>query len=305
MKESESYEDNKSNEIEEKLLHQFYFLKEEQNSIKIFGEYNFDESEEIILEIWEKIIKYLLEDILCCMEISITDLRRFTKIKNKEPLGLNNILKRLRFNKKYITLNDLNNEKFYEMNYPDLYPKEQSKSSGWPSIFPFFSNSNWCRKEETNQNKNKNDNNKIEGEENSCRKDISEKEEIPENSILFNYDNFIAYCEAILMILNEILDDKKQKIIKEAEFKDILNKEYIDKNNPKNGNFKLRYGDKNIDIAFHYLEKTKKIRLFDVKKNNLNHSFIKVVTNKDDIENEEDKKKAESLLDENEEFIKI
>ena len=93
MKEFESYEDNKSYEIEEKLLNQFYFLKEEQNSIKIFGEYNFDESEEIILEKWEKIIKYLLEDILCCMEISITDLKRFIKIKNIEPLVLNNTLK--------------------------------------------------------------------------------------------------------------------------------------------------------------------------------------------------------------------
>ena len=99
------------------------------------------------------------------------------------------------------------------------------------------------------------------------------------------------------MILNEILDNKKQKIIEKTEFKDILSKDYIDKNNPKNGNFKLRYGDKNIDIAFHYLEKTKKIRFFDVKKNNLSHSFIKVLTNKDDIENEEDKKKAESLLE--------
>ena len=96
MKESESNEDNKSNEVEEKLLHQFYFLKEEQNSIKIFGEYNFDESEEIILEIWQKIIKYLLEDILCRMEISITDLKRYTKIKNKEPLGLKNILIKLK-----------------------------------------------------------------------------------------------------------------------------------------------------------------------------------------------------------------
>ena len=288
MKESESNEDNKSNEVEEKLLHQFYFLKEEQNSIKIFGEYNFDESEEIILEIWQKIIKYLLEDILCCMEISITDLKHYTKIKNKEPLGLKNILIRLRYNKKYITLNDLNNEKFYEMNFPDLYPKEQSQSS---SLFSFLSISNWCRGEETNQNKNKNDNNKIGGEENSCRKDISEKEEIPENSILYNYDIFIDYCEAILMILNEILENKKQKIIKKTKFKDILSKDYIDKNNPKNGNFKLRYGDKNIDIAFHYLEKTKKIRFFDVKKNNLSHSFIKVLTNKDDIENEEDKKR--------------
>lgn len=302
MKESESNEDNKSNEVEEKLLHQFYFLKEEQNTIKIFGEYNFDESEEIILEIWQKIIKYLLEDILCRMEISITDLKRYTKIKNKEPLGLKNILIRLRYNKKYITLNDLNNEKFYEMNFPDLYPKEQSQSS---SLFSFLSISNWCRGEETNQNKNKNDNNKIGGEENSCRKDISEKEEIPENSILFNYDIFIDYCEAILMILNEILENKKQKIIKKTEFKDILSKDYIDKNNPKNGNFKLRYGDKNIDIAFHYLEKTKKIRFFDVKKNNLSHSFIKVLTNKDDIENEEDKKKAESLLEKKEDFISI
>lgn len=302
MKESESNEDNKSNEVEEKLLHQFYFLKEEQNTIKIFGEYNFDESEEIILEIWQKIIKYLLEDILCRMEISITDLKRYTKIKNKEPLGLKNILIRLRYNKKYITLNDLNNEKFYEMNFPDLYPKEQSQSS---SLFSFLSISNWCRGEETNQNKNKNDNNKIGGEENSCRKDISEKEEIPENSILYNYDIFIDYCEAILMILNEILENKKQKIIKKTKFKDILSKDYIDKNNPKNGNFKLRYGDKNIDIAFHYLEKTKKIRFFDVKKNNLSHSFIKVLTNKDDIENEEDKKKAESLLEKKEDFISI
>ena len=82
------YEDNEykiktelnKDQIEEKILGHFYFLKEKDNLKKFYDEYNAgkskiskskekDEDRDIILGIWGKIIKFLLEDILLCFYI--------------------------------------------------------------------------------------------------------------------------------------------------------------------------------------------------------------------------------------------
>ena len=80
-------------EVEEKILNYFYFLKDDSNLNKVFGEYN---NEENILEVWNKIIKYLYEEIFCRMAITIKDLKSYLVIKGQEPLALDIILSKLK-----------------------------------------------------------------------------------------------------------------------------------------------------------------------------------------------------------------
>jgi hypothetical protein len=266
-------------EVEEKILNYFYFLKDDSNLNKVFGEYN---NEENILEVWNKIIKYLYEEIFCRMAITIKDLKSYLVIKGQEPLALDIILSKLRDKNTYITIDDLKNDKYYETNFPELYPKESTQTgffSGWIPKFEF------CQREgEKGENK---------YNKNFCQ-DISKTEKIPENSILFNYEIFKQYCDALIMILEEILEDNGQKIIRRDDFINIIDNQYTTDNNSRRPRFNLRYGSHYLEIAIHYLEKTKQIIPFKGSNNSI--IFIKKAKNKDDCVNEEDMKEAELLL---------
>ena len=265
-------------EVEEKLLNYFYFLKDDSNLNKIFGEYN---GEENILEVWNKIIKYLYEEIFCRMALTIKDIKSYMIIKGQEPLDLDIILSKLRDKNVYITIDDLKNDKYYESIFPELYPKETTQAgflSGWIPNFPTFE---FCRREG-------------EKDENNFNKNFCQNSKIPENSILFNYEIFKQYCEALIMILEEILEDNGQKVIRRDDFINIINEQYTTNNNSRRPRFKLRYGSHYLEIAIHYLEKTKQIISF--KGNNNSIIFIKKAKNKDDCVNEEDMKEADLLL---------
>ena len=84
---------------------------------------NFNNPEdEIKVEVWEKIIRYLLEDILECFTIKVSDLIKLTKNKNEEPKCLKEILSILRKHQIYLLKEDIYNDKFYKNNFPELYP---------------------------------------------------------------------------------------------------------------------------------------------------------------------------------------
>ena len=287
-------------EIEEKILHRFYFLKEQENFNKFFvNDYNFEEKNNIMVEIWEKIIKYLLEDILECFAIKFTDLIKYTTIKRVSPKCLNNILQKLRMHKIYLTKEDLYNDYFYKYNYPDLYP------SYFTNIYNYAANYftlKECCKEEENKKK-------IDIENSPVRKDLSYDEKfkkIPEYSILFNYEIFETHCNAILLVLNEILQDNDNKVINKDDFIKKIKDEYTDNNN-NNDSFgaklKLRYGIQYIDDILYYLVKIKKIIIFKIKFDNKNFDFIKIAIVKNDSVKEEDKSEAESILKNNYDFF--
>ena len=116
------------------MVGHFYFLKEKDNLKKFYDEYNAgknkiskskekDEDRDIILGIWGKIIKFLLEDILHCFYIKITDIIKYTTIKNEKPKAIEKIMQELRFHFGYITKSDLLSLNFYKDNFPDLYPQ--------------------------------------------------------------------------------------------------------------------------------------------------------------------------------------
>jgi hypothetical protein len=280
MKEYEESE----NENEKKILKHFNFLNDEINFQKIYGEYNFEKEKIKLTEIWENIIKYLYEEISHRLTLSLEEIKSLSIIHGYEPKGLDNILKYLRANLKYITQKDIKSDEFYEKNFPEIYPQPpKSYIIHICNPFKLLNPFNLCREE-------KNEINDIE----CVRKDISYNDNIPEGSILFNYEILNSHCEALLMILNKILLENGQEIIKkDIAFKNIK-ENYSD--NSKEGNIKLRYGTQNLEDVIYFLQKTKKIIIFEIEIKGEKYEFIKTTKNKDDTIDEKDKRIAKILI---------
>ena len=100
------------------------------------------------------------------------------------------------------------------------------------------------------------------------------------------------------MVIIDILEENDSNVIREYELIYNIKENYVE--NEKNrfsGKFKLRFGTQYLNETMFYLEKIKKIKTFYIKSN---EKFVKVMKNKDDIENEDDKKEAENTLNDNE-----
>ena len=278
-----------SKEIEKKLLNHFTFLKDESNQNKFYSEFNIDDEDKMIINIWENIINYIYEEIFHCMSLSIINLKQSIQIKNKFPLNFELIIQYLVYNKKYILKEDLKNEKFYTYNFPHLFQK-YSYFSNIYNYLPFF---DFCKTED-----NQNDENDLE-EETKIRNDLNKNYLsliIPDNSIIINYKIFKHHCDAILITLKDILHEKGNDIIIKNDFIDIISKEYINPN-LDNGKFKLAYGLQLIEEAIFYLSHIKQIIIFKIKESK-DIEFIKTSKNNDDIEKEEDIKTAKKLFEE-------
>ena len=264
-------------EIEEKILDHFNFLKQEGGLHQIYSSYDFRLEENSMKEVWEQILDFLLSDVFKNIGVSMSDLKKYTIIKNKIPIGLNNIIQQLRVEQKYVTDEDLKDINFYKINFPELYPQSQGYLSSFfgnlKSIINFTSVKIGC-----NEENDSNENLKI-------RTDISEEDKyktIPDNRIIFNYSKFKSYCDNILSILNDILTEEDNEIISTNNFIKILKERYL--NNKENdeqlyASQILQYGIEHIELVLYFLEKIKKINLFTIQSNNKNLEFIKIPKN--------------------------
>ena len=281
----EEYEEKEESERESKILKHFNFLNDENNFEKIYGEYNFEKEKKKLTKIWENIIKYIYEEIAHSLTLSIEDIKSLSIIHDNKPKGLNNILKYLRANLKYITQKDIKSNEFYEKNFPEIYPPSKSYLPSIPNPFILLKPQNICREC-------KNENIDIE----CMRKDIPYDDNIPEGSILFNYEILNSHCEALLMILNKILLENGQEIIKKDIALRNIREDYSE--NSKEGNIKLRYGTQNLEDVLYFLQKTKKIIIFEIELKDKKYEFIKILKNNDDDDSkfEKDKKIAKILI---------
>jgi hypothetical protein len=271
--------------IEERLLNNFLFLKDENDFNKFYSEFNIDDEEKIIINMWEEIINYIYEEIFHCMSLSISDLKKSTKIKDKYPSDFNKIIQYLIYNKKYIKNADLKQENFYSYNFPNLYYKK-GIFSGLLNFIPNFIN---CKQE--------NDNESEFEEETLIRNDLSKNyifQKIPENIEIINYKIFKNHCNAILIILNDVLNEEGKEIISRDEFTNIIREKYMNENQDE-GKFKLVYGLQFEEEVFYYLKMTKQIIIFMVNGNDY-FIFIRPTKNKDDSVTEEDIKIAKELI---------
>ncbi len=236
-----------------------------------------------MLESWEKILDFLLTDIFTSFGVTMSDLKKYTLIKNKIPVGLNNIIQQFRVEQKYVTDADLKDINFYQINFPELYPKDSGYISNFfgslKSIINFTGAKIGCNEDNDN-----NDPMKI-------RTDITEEEKnkiIPDSQIIFNYEKFKYNCNNILSILNDILIEEDVEVISTSNFIKLIKERYIDNKDGLN-QYSLPYGIDYIDHILFYLSKIKKVILFNIEANNKNLEFIKLtktvsdtVTNKDE-----------------------
>lgn len=270
-------------EVEEKILSRFDNLKQEKGLRQIYLSYDFRLEEKPMLESWEKILDFLLTDIFNTFGVKMSDLKKYLLIKNKIPVGLNNIIQQFRIEQKYITDADLKDINFYQINFPELYPKQTGYISsffgGLKSIINFTGTKIGCNEDNDN-----NDPMKI-------RTDITEEEKnkiIPDSQIIFNYEKFKYNCNNILSILNDILIEEDIEVISTSNFIKLIKERYIDNKDGLN-QYSLPYGIDYIDHILFYLSKIKKVILFNIEANNKNLEFIKLtktvsdtVTNKDE-----------------------
>lgn len=282
----------KTDDIENKILNRFTFLQQDAVLHKNTSSYDFREEEKNMVDTWEKIIDFLLSDVFNCCAITMSDLNKYTVIKNQVPLGLNNIIQQLRIELKYVTEEDLKDDKFYEMIFPDLYPKQTGYISniigGIKSFWNFAGGKIGCKEENDNDQ-----------QQMTLRTDISDEDRykvIPENSIIFNFNKFKIYCSQVLEVLKDILKEKdEEEIIPKYDFLKIVNERYLEHPNSISERITLPYGVKYIDYALYYLMKSKKIILFDIESNNKNIECIKLLKNKDDTVTDKDTAVAKIL----------
>jgi len=282
----------KTDDIENKILNRFTFLQQDAVLHKNTSSYDFREEEKNMVDTWEKIIDFLLSDVFNCCAITMSDLNKYTVIKNQVPLGLNNIIQQLRIEQKYVTEEDLKDDNFYEMIFPDLYPKQTGYVSniigGIKSFWNFAGGKIGCKEENDNDQ-----------QQMALRTDISDEDRykvIPENSIIFNFNKFKIYCSQVLEVLKDILKEKdEEEIIPKYDFLKIVNERYLEHPNSISERITLPYGVKYIDYALYYLMKSKKIILFDIESNNKNIECIKLLKNKDDTVTDKDTAVAKIL----------
>ena len=297
-------------EVEEKLLNRFDFLKQDGGLRQIYSSYDFRLEENNMKEVWEKLLDFLYTEIFNSYGIKMSDLKKYTLIKNRIPVGLNNIIQQFRIEQKYITDEDLKNINFYKINFPELYPQSQGYISsflgGLKSIINLTGGKLGCNED--------NDNN----ESLKIRTDITDEDKykiIPDTQIVFNYEKFKLNCNNIFAILNDILQEEDIEVISTNNFIKILKERYIDNKNEEQ--FSLPYGITYLDLVLFYLEKIKKINLFTIQSNNKNLEFIKLpktpnepISNKDEAmakilteieslerKNEEYEKKIEQMTE--------
>ena len=278
-------------EVEKKILNRFNFLQQEKSLHLFFSSYDYRIEEKNMVEMWEKIIDYLLTDIFSSFATTMSDLKKYTIVKNKIPIGLNNIMQQLRIEQKYVTEEDLKSDKFYQLNFPDLYPQPKgyvtSFLSGLQSIINFTGGKMGCKED--------NDNN---DQQMVVRTDFTEEDKyknILESTVLFNYDKFRTHCQQVLQVLKDISIENDEEIIPVNNFKKIVQEKYIKKGDIS-GRLTLNYGLQYIECALFYLMKLKKIALFEIQSNNKNIECIKLFKNQDDTVTEKDQAIAKLLV---------
>ena len=280
-----------SNEnVEKKLLQKFEFLKDPKQLHKLYVSYDYNENDENMVKAWEEILKYLYLGIFSTFGMKISEIKKYTIINSKIPVGLNNIVQELRIRQKIITDFDLSNQAYYNKYYPELYPENNKQGwgsyifSGVKNLVNFGSVKIGCA-EEKNE------------EEIIKRDDITEEEKyknFPENTIIFNYEMLKKNCNEILNFLSELLQENDNEIISKKEFIKEVN--IISSNGGIYNDVNLPFGSIYIEHCLKYLEKIKKIAIFTIDHNSSKIEFIKLLMTPNNTPNEKDKLTAEILL---------
>ena len=282
--------------IENKLLSRFHYLNDKDQLHNLYCSYDFRPEEESMVKVWDEILKYLFLNIFSTFGMKISEIKKYTIIKNHIPIGLMNIIQELRIRQKLITDSDICNQEFYNKNFPEIFSNNDSSSQGWGSYFVsgikklvnFGGNKLGCV-----------ENNDKEEMKLERRADISDDYKeiaLPESTIVFNYELLRNNSQEILSFLSNILQENDNDVISKNEFIKEVNKVSSNNNGGLYNGMNLHFGSIYIDYCLIYLMKIKKISIFTIDDNNKNIEFIKLMINKNDTPKERDKVIAKLLL---------
>ena len=276
--------------VEKKLLQKFEYLKDPKSLHNLYLSYDYNEKDENMVKIWEEILKYLFLGIFPTFGMKMSEIKSYTIINNKIPVGLNNIIQELRIRQKLITDFDISNQTYYNRYYPELYP--ENSSQGWGSyIFSGVKNLVNFGAVKIGCSEEKNEDEIIR------RDDITEEEKyqnFPENTIIFNYEMLKRNCSDLLSFLSEILQETDNEIISKKEFiKEVNN---ASSNGGMNNGVNLPFGSIYIENCLTYLQKMKKIAIFTIDHNSSKVEFIKLLISPNSGPNEKDILTAQIML---------
>ena len=276
--------------VEKKLLQKFEYLKDPKSLHNLYLSYDYNEKDENMVKIWEEILKYLFLGIFSTFGMKMSEIKSYTIINNKIPVGLNNIIQELRIRQKLITDFDISNQTYYNRYYPELYP--ENSSQGWGSyIFSGVKNLVNFGAVKIGCSEEKNEDEIIR------RDDITEEEKyqnFPENTIIFNYEMLKRNCSDLLSFLSEILQETDNEIISKKEFiKEVNN---ASSNGGMNNGVNLPFGSIYIENCLTYLQKMKKIAIFTIDHNSSKVEFIKLLISPNSGPNEKDILTAQIML---------
>ena len=277
-------------DVEKKLLKKFEFLNDPKQLHKLYLSYEYSESDEAMVKTWEEMLKYLYLGIFSTFGMKMSEIKKYTIIKNQIPVGLNNIIQELRIRQKILTDFDITNQAYYNKYFPELYPEQNKQGwgsyifSGVKNIINFGSVKIGCS-EEKNE------------DEIIRRDDITEDEKnqnFPENTIIFISEMLKKNCNEILSFLSEILQDNDNEIISKKEFiKEINN---TSNNGGMYNDINLPFGSIYIEYCLQYLQKLKKIAIFTIEHNSSKIEFIKLLISPNNTPNDKDKLTANILI---------
>ena len=276
--------------VSKKLLQKFEFLNEPNQLHNLYVSYDYDEKDDHMVTTWEVILKYLFLGIFSTFGMKISEIKSYTIINNKIPIGLNNIIQELRIRNKLITDFDISNQAYYNKYYPDIYPETSSQSwgsyifSGVKNLINFGSIKIGCS-EEKNE------------EEIKRRDDITEEDKFknfPDNTIIFNYEMLKNNCNELLAFLSEILQESDNEVISKKEFVKEVNN--ISSEGGIYNGINLPFGSIYIEHCLLYLQKIKKIAIFTVQQNSSKIEFIKLLISPNNMPNEKDILTAQIML---------
>ena len=276
--------------VEKKLLQKFEYLKDPKSLHNLYLSYDYNEKDENMVKIWEEILKYLFQGIFSTFGMKMSEIKSYTIINNKIPVGLNNIIQELRIRQKLITDFDISNQTYYNRYYPELYPENSSQGwgsyifSGVKNLVNFGAVKIGCSEEKN--------------EDEIIRRDYITEEEkyqnFSENTIIFNFEMLKRNCSDLLSFLSEILQETDNEIISKKEFiKEVNN---ASSNGGMNNGVNLPFGSIYIENCLTYLQKMKKIAIFTIDHNSSKVEFIKLLISPNSGPNEKDILTAQIML---------
>jgi hypothetical protein len=212
-----------------------------------------------MIEFWRDLLNFLFESVFESFAIPLTEIYEKTKLNNRKPVGLQNILQELVNRGEYILSSSLKTDDYFKKNYSNLYKKD-----GWGT---------WLKNGVITSVKIPFNyigltSNQIEH---------ANTREYKSDELFINKKHFHHHLTDLVNLLSKILMEEDIEVVTKMELRSILL------------NSDLKYKELNLDLCINYLNKIKKVQIFKVKIENVEMECIKLLHDENSSVSEKDK----------------